>query len=78
MSLMSVRCCLANVSYGWSDVQEWPQEVYPPYANGPGYVITSDIAKFIISQHVNRRLRVCNSGTLYIFSSFWTGGLEMR
>ncbi|XAR72511.1 Galactosylxylosylprotein 3-beta-galactosyltransferase [Bertholletia excelsa] len=38
--------------------EEWPEEVYPPYANGPGYVISSDIAKFIVSQHVNRRLRL--------------------
>ncbi|KAL6991574.1 Hydroxyproline O-galactosyltransferase galt2 [Sarracenia purpurea var. burkii] len=38
--------------------EEWPQEVYPPYANGPGYIISSDIAKFIVSQHVNRRLRL--------------------
>ncbi|XP_059665809.1 hydroxyproline O-galactosyltransferase GALT2 [Cornus florida] len=38
--------------------EEWPEAVYPPYANGPGYIISSDIAKFIISQHVNRRLRL--------------------
>lgn len=39
--------------------QEWPQLVYPPYANGPGYIISNDIAKYIVSQHVNRNLRVC-------------------
>ncbi|TQD85353.1 hypothetical protein C1H46_029095 [Malus baccata] len=38
--------------------EEWPEEVYPPYANGPGYVISIDIAKFIISQHVSRSLRL--------------------
>ncbi|XP_057493428.1 hydroxyproline O-galactosyltransferase GALT2-like isoform X1 [Actinidia eriantha] len=38
--------------------EEWPEEVYPPYANGPGYVISNDIAKFVVSQHVNRRLRL--------------------
>uniref|UniRef100_A0A5B7BPW4 Putative Galactosyltransferase family protein isoform 1 n=1 Tax=Davidia involucrata TaxID=16924 RepID=A0A5B7BPW4_DAVIN len=38
--------------------EEWPEEVYPPYANGPGYIISSDIAKFIISQHLNRKLRL--------------------
>ncbi|XVE88444.1 hypothetical protein DITRI_Ditri19aG0070400 [Diplodiscus trichospermus] len=38
--------------------EEWPEEVYPPYANGPGYVISSDIAKFIVSQHSNRKLRL--------------------
>lgn len=38
--------------------EEWPQLVYPPYANGPGYIISSDIAKYIVSQHVNRKLRL--------------------
>lgn len=38
--------------------EEWPEEVYPPYANGPGYVITIDIAKFIISQHNKQSLRL--------------------
>uniref|UniRef100_A0A2P2Q2T9 Putative beta-1 3-galactosyltransferase 20 n=1 Tax=Rhizophora mucronata TaxID=61149 RepID=A0A2P2Q2T9_RHIMU len=38
--------------------EEWPEEVYPPYANGPGYVISSDIARFVISQHSNRSLRL--------------------
>ncbi|XP_047330840.1 hydroxyproline O-galactosyltransferase GALT2-like [Impatiens glandulifera] len=38
--------------------EEWPEEVYPPYANGPGYIISSDIAKFIITQHANRQLRL--------------------
>lgn len=38
--------------------EEWPQEVYPPYANGPGYVISSDIAKFIVLQHGNQSLRL--------------------
>ncbi|OIW00638.1 hypothetical protein TanjilG_09119 [Lupinus angustifolius] len=38
--------------------EEWPEEVYPPYANGPAYVISSDIVTFIISQQKNRRLRL--------------------
>ncbi|KAF5203645.1 Hydroxyproline o-galactosyltransferase [Thalictrum thalictroides] len=38
--------------------EEWPEEVYPPYANGPGYIISIDIAKFIISQHANQSLRL--------------------
>ncbi|KAF2316749.1 hypothetical protein GH714_042090 [Hevea brasiliensis] len=38
--------------------EEWPEAVYPPYANGPGYVISSDIAKFVISQHDNQSLRL--------------------
>ncbi|BFG28167.1 hypothetical protein CerSpe_144410 [Prunus speciosa] len=38
--------------------EEWPEEVYPPYANGPGYIISIDIAKFVISQHGSRSLRL--------------------
>ncbi|GER24628.1 galactosyltransferase family protein [Striga asiatica] len=38
--------------------EEWPEEIYPPYANGPGYVISSDIAKFIVSQQADRSLRL--------------------
>ncbi|KAF9679375.1 hypothetical protein SADUNF_Sadunf06G0008600 [Salix dunnii] len=37
---------------------EWPEEVYPPYANGPGYVISTDIAKFVIAQNGKRSLRL--------------------
>ncbi|RYR08955.1 hypothetical protein Ahy_B05g076873 [Arachis hypogaea] len=37
--------------------REWPEEVYPPYANGPAYVISSDIVTFILSQHKDRKLR---------------------
>ncbi|ONM10434.1 Hydroxyproline O-galactosyltransferase GALT4 [Zea mays] len=38
--------------------QEWPDEVYPPYANGPGYVISSDIAQYILSEFDNKTLRL--------------------
>lgn len=40
--------------------QEWPEAIYPPYANGPGYVISSDIAKYIVSHQLNHSLRVSN------------------
>ncbi|KAG4960282.1 hypothetical protein AAZX31_13G203200 [Glycine max] len=38
--------------------EEWPEAVYPPYANGPAYIISRDIVTFIISQHKERRLRL--------------------
>lgn len=37
---------------------EWPEEIYPPYANGPGYIISSDIASYIVSQHAKHSLRL--------------------
>ncbi|KAF8708489.1 hypothetical protein HU200_029852 [Digitaria exilis] len=43
----------------WSvTYEEWPEEVYPPYANGPGYVISSDIAQYILSEFDNEALRL--------------------
>ncbi|KAL5224172.1 hypothetical protein ABZP36_010811 [Zizania latifolia] len=36
--------------------EEWPEAVYPPYANGPGYVISIDIARDIVSRHANHSL----------------------
>ncbi|KAK8918510.1 putative beta-1,3-galactosyltransferase 19 [Platanthera zijinensis] len=38
--------------------EEWPEEDYPPYANGPGYVVSSDIAKFIVSEFEKHALRL--------------------
>uniref|UniRef100_J3MJ83 Hexosyltransferase n=2 Tax=Oryza brachyantha TaxID=4533 RepID=J3MJ83_ORYBR len=38
--------------------EEWPEEVYPAYANGPGYVISSDIAGFIVSEFTDQKLRL--------------------
>ncbi|XP_059445984.1 hydroxyproline O-galactosyltransferase GALT4-like [Corylus avellana] len=38
--------------------EEWPEEDYPPYANGPGYIVSSDIAQFIISEFEKHKLRL--------------------
>ncbi|XP_010934169.1 hydroxyproline O-galactosyltransferase GALT6 isoform X1 [Elaeis guineensis] len=38
--------------------EEWPEEDYPPYANGPGYVVSSDIASFIVSEFEKQKLRL--------------------
>jgi len=38
--------------------EEWPEAAYPPYANGPGYVISADIARDIASRHTNHSLRL--------------------
>lgn len=39
-------------------VQEWPHASYPPWAHGPGYIISRDIAKFIVRSHHERDLKV--------------------
>lgn len=39
-------------------MQEWPVEAYPPWAHGPGYIVSRDIAKFIVHGHQERTLQV--------------------
>ncbi|CAH9080371.1 unnamed protein product [Cuscuta europaea] len=36
--------------------EEWPHSSYPPWAHGPGYIISRDIAKFIVQGHKKRDL----------------------
>ncbi|GAV71651.1 Gal-bind_lectin domain-containing protein/Galactosyl_T domain-containing protein [Cephalotus follicularis] len=38
--------------------EEWPQASYPPWAHGPGYIISRDIAKFIVQGHRRRDLKL--------------------
>lgn len=38
--------------------EEWPKNSYPPWAHGPGYVISRDIAKFIVQGHQERDLQL--------------------
>ncbi|OVA13458.1 Galectin [Macleaya cordata] len=38
--------------------EEWPEEEYPPYANGPGYIVSSDIAQFVVSDFEKHKLRL--------------------
>ncbi|KAF5941456.1 hypothetical protein HYC85_019098 [Camellia sinensis] len=38
--------------------EEWPHESYPPWAHGPGYIISKDIAKFIVQGHQQRVLQL--------------------
>ncbi|XP_021733738.1 hydroxyproline O-galactosyltransferase GALT6-like [Chenopodium quinoa] len=43
----------------WSvTYEEWPEEDYPPYANGPGYILSSDVANFIVSEFEKHKLRL--------------------
>ncbi|KAM7277891.1 hypothetical protein ACFE04_005025 [Oxalis oulophora] len=38
--------------------EEWRHETYPPWAHGPGYIISRDIAKFIVQGHNKRNLQL--------------------
>ncbi|KAL1203901.1 Hydroxyproline O-galactosyltransferase GALT6 [Cardamine amara subsp. amara] len=38
--------------------EEWPEEDYPPYANGPGYILSNDISHFIVKEFEKHKLRM--------------------
>lgn len=38
--------------------EEWQGEAYPPWASGPGYVVTNDIARTVSKKHRKGRLKV--------------------
>jgi len=52
------NACIFSSALIFCTLQEWPEEDYPIYANGPGYVISSDIADSILSDFLNHKLRV--------------------
>uniref|UniRef100_A0ACD5X7B4 Uncharacterized protein n=1 Tax=Avena sativa TaxID=4498 RepID=A0ACD5X7B4_AVESA len=38
--------------------EEWPRATYPPYADGPGYIVSSDIANFVVTELEQGRLNL--------------------
>lgn len=38
--------------------EEWPEEAYPPYANGPGYIVSSEVAEYVASKFEDHKLRL--------------------
>lgn len=71
-----------EISFVWScshtheKMQEWPFEMYPPWAHGPGYIISRDIAKYVVKGHQELSLQVENELTTYpwipiVFRSWW-------
>ncbi|KAI5059483.1 hypothetical protein GOP47_0025802 [Adiantum capillus-veneris] len=38
--------------------EEWPHPSYPPWAHGPGYIISRDIASYIVQGHKDRSLKL--------------------
>lgn len=39
-------------------VEEWPERIYPTYANGPGYILSEDIVHFIVEESKRNNLRL--------------------
>ncbi|KAK3042410.1 hypothetical protein RJ639_002456 [Escallonia herrerae] len=38
--------------------EEWSEDTYPPWAHGPGYIVSSDIAKTVYKKHKKGGLKV--------------------
>ncbi|KAG6496865.1 beta-1,3-galactosyltransferase GALT1-like [Zingiber officinale] len=48
-----------NVESKWYiSLQEWPDEKYPPWAHGPGYVVSRDIAESVHKRHKEGSLKM--------------------
>lgn len=39
-------------------VEEWPERIYPIYANGPGYILSEDIVHWIVEENQRGTLRL--------------------
>uniref|UniRef100_A0A0D3GEI0 Galectin domain-containing protein n=1 Tax=Oryza barthii TaxID=65489 RepID=A0A0D3GEI0_9ORYZ len=44
--------------------QEWPEESYPPWAHGPGYIVSQDIAKEVYRKHKRGELKQLHAVTV--------------
>jgi hypothetical protein len=38
-------------------IEEWPEPQYPTWAHGPGYIISEDIAQFVVKGHQEKNLK---------------------
>ncbi|XP_047166257.1 hydroxyproline O-galactosyltransferase GALT3 isoform X1 [Vigna umbellata] len=61
--------------------EEWPHDTYPLWAHGPGYVISRDIAKFVVNGHQERKLQLFKLEDVAMgiwIEQFANGGKEVR
>lgn len=49
---------LFDVATFVTSLQDWANKTYPPWAHGPGYVISLDIALFVVKGHQKDFLKV--------------------
>ncbi|PKU85295.1 beta-1,3-galactosyltransferase GALT1-like [Dendrobium catenatum] len=56
--------------------EEWPGQTYPPWAHGPGYVVSRDIAKAVYKQHKKGRLKMFKLEDVAM--GIWTNNMKKR
>eukprot|EP00268_Persea_americana_P037604 TRINITY_DN3725_c0_g1_i4.p1 TRINITY_DN3725_c0_g1~~TRINITY_DN3725_c0_g1_i4.p1 ORF type:complete len:636 (-),score=121.20 TRINITY_DN3725_c0_g1_i4:397-2304(-) len=61
--------------------KEWPEDTYPPWAHGPGYVVSRDIARAIYKWHKAGRLKMFKLEDVAMgiwIAEMKKGGLDIR
>ncbi|KAK9675917.1 hypothetical protein RND81_11G041400 [Saponaria officinalis] len=61
--------------------EEWPEETYPPWAHGPGYVISHDIANAVAKRHRSGNLKMFKLEDVAMgiwIADMKKGGLKVR
>ncbi|XP_010257549.1 PREDICTED: beta-1,3-galactosyltransferase GALT1-like [Nelumbo nucifera] len=61
--------------------EEWPEETYPPWAHGPGYVVSHDIAKSISKRYKDGSLKMFKLEDVAMgiwIAEMKKGGLKVR
>ncbi|KAF6171858.1 hypothetical protein GIB67_007379 [Kingdonia uniflora] len=61
--------------------EEWPEENYPPWAHGPGYVVSNDIAKNVYKRYKKGGLKMFKLEDVAMgiwIAKMKKGGLEVR
>lgn len=61
--------------------EEWADEKYPPFAHGPGYVVSRDIAKAVCKKHKKGRLKMFKLEDVAMgmwIADAQKGGMEVR
>ncbi|XP_015956920.1 beta-1,3-galactosyltransferase GALT1 isoform X2 [Arachis duranensis] len=61
--------------------EEWSEETYPPWAHGPGYVVSHDIASMVYKKYTQGQLKMFKLEDVAMgiwISEMKKGGLEVR
>ncbi|XP_057777198.1 beta-1,3-galactosyltransferase GALT1 [Salvia miltiorrhiza] len=61
--------------------EEWQDETYPPFANGPGYIVSNDIARTVSKKHRKGHLKIFKLEDVAMgiwISEMKQNGLEVR
>lgn len=58
-------------------IKEWSEATYPPWAHGPGYVISHDIARTVYKKYREGHLKVYNKIRYLLKHYYWKGAIRL-